>query len=121
LSRLREYLATNSEWDICDWQDVSYTTPLGAVHADVWQFEKRQEVICSELPLVGDFEEYWEQRPRHLRRNVRRYEDIATQAGLLEFQVTSDADSHLLNVLINLHAARWSTKGEPGMIEANHS
>jgi CelD/BcsL family acetyltransferase involved in cellulose biosynthesis len=121
LSCLREYLATNSEWDICDWQDLSYNTPLDALKRDVWGLEKREEVVCSEAQLNENFESYWEQRPRHLRRNVRRYRDKATQDASLEFQVTSDADSDLLNALIDLHAARWSTKGEPGMVEANHS
>ena len=85
------------------------------------QLHQREEVPCSEVALSGNFEQYWDARPRHLRRNVRRYADKARQNGSLEFHVARDADPELMEALFRLHAARWRTRGESGMIEANHS
>jgi CelD/BcsL family acetyltransferase involved in cellulose biosynthesis len=118
---LSEYLAANNEWDVCDWQDLSYDTSFAALSGDAWEIEKVEDMQCSEIALDGSFDQFWRQRPRHVRRNVRRYGDRARQNGPLDFQVSSEADARLIRTLITLHAERWSARGEPGMIEANHS
>ncbi len=120
LRLLRQHLSTCADWDICDWQDLSQNTPF-IVLLDELNGNTRDETPCSEITLAGAFDEFWQQRPRHLRRNVRRYGQKAQQAGSLEFQVSSAADPDLLNALVQLHSARWKKRGEAGMIEANHS
>lgn len=118
LSCIRDELAATHDWDVCDWQDLASDTPLASLTENT---EKHEEVICRELQFAGTFEDYWLELPRHLRRNVRRYGDKARQQGALEFHVAGSADRSLLHALIHLHGARWSARGEPGMIAANHS
>jgi CelD/BcsL family acetyltransferase involved in cellulose biosynthesis len=121
LDCLRQHLSLSDEWEVCDWQDLAQNTPFNALSGDMWQLYQREEVPCSEAALSGTFEQYWDTRPRHLRRNVRRYADKARQNGFLEFHVTRDADPELMQALFRLHAARWQRRGESGMVEANHS
>jgi CelD/BcsL family acetyltransferase involved in cellulose biosynthesis len=120
LACLRQYLSGCPDWDVCDWQDLSQDTPLTAL-LDRLDGNTRDETPCSETKITGTFEEFWQQRPRHLRRNVRRYRQKAEQNGPLEFQVSSDANPELLTALVQLHTARWKVRGENGMIEANRS
>ncbi len=117
---LREHLEQSDDWDVCDWQDLSYNTPLDSLSAKAWALEKQEEVFCTEVQLRETFEHFWQERPRHLRRNVRRGVNNARQNGSLAFQMTGNADRHLLDALMRLHTARWSLQGEPGMIAANH-
>ncbi len=120
VASLQQHLSVLAEWDVCDWQDLSQTTPLAALLGQM-DGHTREETPCSEITITGSFEEFWQQRPRHLRRNVRRYRQKAEQNGPLEFQVSSGADPDLLKALVHLHTARWKMRGESGMIEANHS
>ncbi len=121
LDRLRRLLETSDDWDVCDWQDLGYETKLGALSADGRQVQRRDEVQCSEAALSGNFDDFWQERPRHLRRNVRRYGEKAQQGGPLIFGVTSQADAEPMDALVRLHTARWTARGETGMIEANRS
>jgi CelD/BcsL family acetyltransferase involved in cellulose biosynthesis len=120
LSALGQHLSVRSDWDVCDWQDLAFNTPLAGLVKNL-NGSVLDETPCSEVTLAGDFEEFWQQRPRHLRRNVRRYRQKAEQTGPLEFQVSGSADPELLTALAQLHSARWKSHGETGMIEANHS
>lgn len=121
LSCLNEYLSSSNEWDVCDWQDLVDDTPLNTLAGGSCDFDKREEVECSRTVLGGTFEQFWDERPRHLKRNVRRYAEKARQSGALDFEATRKANPKLLDSLIRLHAARWCSRGESGMIEANHS
>jgi CelD/BcsL family acetyltransferase involved in cellulose biosynthesis len=120
LASLQQHLSVRADWDFCDWQDLSQNTPLAAL-LDQLDGNALDETPCSEITISGNFEEFWQQRPRHLRRNVRRYRQKAEQNGPLEFQVNSGASPELLRALVQLHSARWKMRGESGMIEANHS
>ena len=118
---LREHITSNSSWDICDWQDISNNTPLLALAGQGLDARVTSETPCSESALEDSYENFWQQRPHQIHRNVRRYTDKAKQSGTLQFSVTSTADPDLLDALIALHAARWQARGESGMIEANRS
>jgi CelD/BcsL family acetyltransferase involved in cellulose biosynthesis len=121
MARLDEELAETSDWDVCEWQDLAFDTPLQLLSREALNFEKREEIVCTEVKLPPSFDEYWQQRPRHLRRNIRRYSQKARQLGPLAFSVATEAQCDALYALIHLHASRWETRGEPGMIESNHS
>ena len=116
IERLRIHLEGNSDWDICNWQDLSLQTPLKAIASEIIE-----ETPCSEIPLTGTFDQYWSARSKSLRQNVRRDRLKAEVQGALHFEVRRALDPETMSALIELHAARWRRHGESGMIEENHS
>jgi CelD/BcsL family acetyltransferase involved in cellulose biosynthesis len=122
LVALERNLAANSNWDVCDWQDLSDDTPLRRLHFENGvNVLEREDVPCSQIRLTGTFEEFWALRSPDLRRNVRRYTQRAILGGPLRFIETNEANPELLDALIDLHGERWARRGEPGMIQANRS
>lgn len=115
LDLLADHLSRDSEWDVCDWQDLSADTPLEALGAAT------EDMPCSQLALPPCFETFLKARPAYLRRNLRRCKQMAAPLGALEFAVAEQPDSQLLTDLIELHGARWRESGESGMIAANGS
>ncbi len=113
---LRVHLAANPNWETCNWQDLSFDTPLERLASEI-----REETPCSEIRLTGTFEEYWKSRSKSLRQNVRRDRQKAESLGACEFEMSKQPDAESMNALIQLHSARWQRQGEPGMIEANRS
>jgi CelD/BcsL family acetyltransferase involved in cellulose biosynthesis len=117
MEALQDHLEHNSDWDICDWQDLSSATPLsGLKMASV-----SPDMPCSVIPLTGTFEQLWQSRSKDMRRNLRRYSERAKNIGSVEFEVSSAAGKEWLDELVRLHAARWEKQGETGMIAANRS
>lgn len=116
LRQLSAYLQSNTDWDLCDWQDLAFDTPL-----HLWGGTLGEDTVCSEVLLCGTFEEFWQSRPKDLRRNLRRYSERATTQAPVTFHVNSDANNELLQSLIRLHAARWEKHGESGTIAENNS
>ena len=101
--------------DVCDWQDLSVETPLQALG------EASDDTPCSQIRFGRSFEDFLTERPKDLRRNLRRYKEKAEALGKVRFAVTSGADRELLDTLIELHAARWQRSGQAGTIESNHA
>lgn len=116
LSQLQWHLASNTEWDLCNWQDLAANTPLHYLGGAL-----REDTVCSEVSLTGTFEEFWQDRPKDMRRNLRRYTERARSLAPVTFETAVDANEELLDTLVHLHAARWEKRGEPGMIAANNS
>jgi hypothetical protein len=94
---LGEYLAANEDWEVCDWQDLSYDTSLDLLSPGAWEITKQKDTVCTELPLPGDFAAFWEQRPRHLRRNIPRYAEKARQSTGHPFFYTNRSRSVTAN------------------------
>ena len=115
LDLLRKQLGHWTDWDICDWQDLSPDSPLRTLGTTV------EETPCTEIAIQQPFEEFLSTRGKDLRRNLRRYRQQAQAHGSVQFDVTEFADPKLIDALIELHRARWAEHGESGMIEANHS
>lgn len=116
LPQLRTYLQSNADWDLCRWQDLAVHTPLHLLGGNLVE-----DTICTEVPLLGTFEDFWKSRPKDLRRNLRRYSERAAATAPITFHVSSEADDELLDALIHLHAVRWEKRGESGTIAANNS
>lgn len=116
VEHLGSHLASDTTWDICDWQDLSFDTPLKRIAS-----ETVADTECYILPLTGSFEAYWKGRSKSLRQNVRRDMQKAQSRAPLRFEISTDADAESMAALIQLHAARWRKHGQPGMIEANRS
>ena len=122
LEGLGNHLHDNLDWDICDWQDLSTETPLKPLKpGHRFLIETHADSPCSEVNLALPFEEFLRNRPKGLRRNLRRYGERARAIGPVRFDVSREADAEIMNALIDLHAARWTKTGEAGMIQANGS
>lgn len=110
---LRSHLLEFDDWEFCNWQDLSADSPLQNL-----EFASA-DTPCSCLTLDGSFDGFLAQRPKDLRRNLRRYRAKAEGVGRVRFEVTETSEPGLLASLIDLHAARWQKSGESGTIEAN--
>lgn len=116
VKELRAYLASDANWEICNWQDLSFDTPLESLASKV-----EEDAACYRLALTDSFEQYWSERSKSLRQNVRRDRQKAESQAPLRFDVSTTADTEAMHALIQLHASRWQKQGERGMIEANQS
>ena len=113
LEAIESHLAHEADWEICNWQDLSAGTPLQALGA------VSEDTPCGHIALGDSFEQFLTERPKDLRRNLRRYKAKAELEGRLHFDVTANAEPDLITALIELHGARWREIGEVGTIEAN--
>lgn len=111
---LESHLRSRSDWDRCNWQDLSACTPLKAMASQVLD-----DTPCTEIPLTGGFEEYWAARSANLRRNVHRDDKKLAALGKVQFCATREGELKLVDKLLQLHTARWQKHGEPGMVRAN--
>lgn len=116
LNRLETHLYSHRNWDVCNWQDLSFDTPLRRLSSNVVE-----DTSCYVVPLTGSFEEYWKRRSKSLRQNVRRDRQKAESRAQFEFEVSAKPDPEPITALIRLHGARWRAHGQPGTIEANCS
>jgi CelD/BcsL family acetyltransferase involved in cellulose biosynthesis len=123
VERLGDYLRSQIDWDLCDWQDLSSNTPLQRLTdcEESLRTATIEDTLCTAIPLHGSFEDYWQARSSELKRNVRRYTQKAEAEGAIQFEVHEYPGSTLVDTLIELHAVRWHKRGEPGMIAANRS
>jgi CelD/BcsL family acetyltransferase involved in cellulose biosynthesis len=117
LSSLQTYLDEWEDWEVCVWQDLSAATPLAGLRGA----QIHPDMHCSEARLTDNFDVFWEQRSKDLRRNLRRYSQRARDMGTVEFEVSDEATPELLTALVRLHTLRWREQGQSGMIAANHS
>ncbi len=122
LDHLRNHLAADPGWDVCDWQDLSAQTPLAGIRPGAdFELIASPDVPCTEIRFNGSFEKFCASRSKDLRRNLRRYRKKAEAIGAVQFEVGNEAHPELMNALIELHTAKWEKRGEPGMIQANSS
>lgn len=119
VDELRRYLESASDWDVCNWQDLAFDTPLRNLSSHRLEVRVVEETECRQVRFRGGFAEYWNARPASLRQNVRRDRAKAESMAMLRFAATSEADAELMNALVRLHGARWQACGEPGTIAAN--
>jgi CelD/BcsL family acetyltransferase involved in cellulose biosynthesis len=119
---LASHLETWADWEICDWQDLSSSTPLAEMSsARGLRVSVASDVPCAVLSLPVSLHEFWAARGKELRRNVIRYRKKAEAKFSVNFEVSCDSRPDLLTILIALHEARWHSRGEAGMIAANRS
>jgi CelD/BcsL family acetyltransferase involved in cellulose biosynthesis len=121
LQTLSTHLEGRLDWDVCSWQDLSSPTLLAELPVSVTSMRVMEDMPCTEVPIMGNWEMYCRARPRGLRRNLRRYAEKAYQLAEFQFFAERDFKSQLLETLICLHTARWRRQGEAGMIAANCS
>jgi CelD/BcsL family acetyltransferase involved in cellulose biosynthesis len=115
LELLRGELSSRTDWDLCDWQDLSHDTPLAALGTAT------HDTPCSVIPIDQSFDTYFAALPSVMRRNLRRDKRKSEAAGAISFDVANRATPELLDALVDLHSARWEMDGQAGMIAANRA
>jgi CelD/BcsL family acetyltransferase involved in cellulose biosynthesis len=115
IESLRAELRRCTDWDLCDWQDLSAGSPLEQVGVT------SPDTPCSSVHLDGTYEAFLTERPKDLRRNLRRYKQRALAEGPVCFEVSERPEPEWMDALIELHAARWARLGDPGVFETNRS
>jgi len=119
MKALGQALEIRDDWDVCNWQDLNSETPLTRILGDGLCITVQGDIECTAIPVTGDFQQYWTERPRGLRRNVKRYLGKAKSIAQPEFLVSLKPEPEIMNALIGLHGARWRRSGSPGMIAEN--
>lgn len=67
--------------------DTAYQTPLAQAEG----VERTIQAVDMEIGLDGDFQSYWQQRPKSLRKNITRYNHrITRDLGHLDLRITRD-------------------------------
>jgi CelD/BcsL family acetyltransferase involved in cellulose biosynthesis len=121
LRLLAEQLREDRCWDVCNWQDLGEGTPLRSLPSDGLRLAVETDVECTEIPIHDGFEQWCDQRPHGLRRNLRRYLEKARAIEEPHFCVSPEPKTSLVDALVALHTVRWREHGQPGMIAANDS
>jgi CelD/BcsL family acetyltransferase involved in cellulose biosynthesis len=122
IEALGEHLESDSAWQVCEWQDLTESSPLLHIQPrTAFRTIVKQDIPCTKITLSKTFEEFWNSRPRHVRRNVTRYRRHASEHYAVAFETVTGAVPELFESFIRLHGNRWQLKGESGMIEENHS
>jgi CelD/BcsL family acetyltransferase involved in cellulose biosynthesis len=106
------YLADiRSEWDLCDWQDLSEDSPLiRCAPAGFWNsLEDDRPCMRAALPCNAD--EWEASLPHGLRRTVRVSTRRLERDGDLLFETLESATQ--IRELFHLHEIRWAMKGGP--------
>jgi CelD/BcsL family acetyltransferase involved in cellulose biosynthesis len=70
--------------------------------------------VCPVLELPATVEEWRNALPHGLKRNLRRYGERLPEARFAESR-----DPALIEDLIRLHDARWSMRGQPGVLRGD--
>lgn len=117
VASVQDYLAQMPDWEVADWTDLSPNHPVFSIPDAV----KREGIPTAEIVFTDDFERFWSERGKDLRRNLRRYRERAEQIAPLRFEIAQSAPAELIDTLLHLHTKRWQSQGEPGMVEANNS
>ena len=103
---LFEHLRRNRHrWDVLDLQPLPERSPLRSPDDGVAD-------ICPALPLPAKL-------GNNVAQNLRYYRRRAERAGAAIVPATADTLGELWTALRRLHAARWATRGMPGVLAAD--
>jgi len=103
MSLLKGHLLGNSAWEVCDWRDVAMNSPLAGLQlGDAFELRTAPDSHWSEVPIEGNFHQYWDGRPFALRRNFLKYLDKASSLDRPRFEVVTQADPEFVNAVIRL-------------------
>lgn len=98
------------------WDGLPAGSPVLRAAADMTGIVTSDE-IAPVLRLRTEARELLEAVPRGMRDNVRASRRRAEALGELAFEATGPDDcGHFLDALFALHAARWRSGGEPGVL-----
>lgn len=115
---LEEIARARDRFDLVDLQPLGTGSPLLEVPAPAGLVDTRSmQEPCPLLRLPGSRDELDPVLPPGMRQNLRYYRRRAERAGRLRFERATDASLPvLLQAWVELHGARWSERGGPGVL-----
>ncbi|HSP13176.1 MAG TPA: GNAT family N-acetyltransferase [Thermoanaerobaculia bacterium] len=105
-------------WDL---QQLRSTSPLlRAAPPEGWDDVVEDHDVCLVLPIEGASENLENIASTHFRKKLRYYRRSLEREGSVTIESpTPDTVDELMTTLFDLHAARWKTRGLPGMLAAD--
>jgi CelD/BcsL family acetyltransferase involved in cellulose biosynthesis len=102
-------------WDLQQLRSTS--TLLRAAAPEGWDDVVEDHDVCVVLP-IGDAGENLENlASTHFRKKLRYYRRSLEREGALAFETPeTETIDEFMSILFDLHAARWKTRGLPGML-----
>lgn len=116
---LEHLAAARAHWDLCHLQELRAASPLLAVkYPEALQVRAFAAGVCPVLRLPRDMSELRARLDSKFRRDVHRAGNHIRKSGETVFETASaeNLQEHL-EALFRLHAARWQSRNEPGMLE----
>jgi CelD/BcsL family acetyltransferase involved in cellulose biosynthesis len=108
---------SRDRWDALDLRDLPADSPLLAAAREIPGAAVEADGVSPALeqpPGAGSVEAVV---PRRLAENLRYYRRRAAKEGPVRCeQATAETLDPLLDALFRLHAARWRSRGEPGVL-----
>jgi CelD/BcsL family acetyltransferase involved in cellulose biosynthesis len=112
-----EHIARNrAAWDLCDFQELRAGSPLLAASFPDLRVRNEACGVCPVLPLPASWDELLASLPPKFRTDLRRARNRVRNAGAEIVAAASGNLEELLWALYRLHAARWNTQQEAGVM-----
>lgn len=113
------HLATRRDrFDSCEWPQLRVGSPLLEVSAPSgWSDRTDPSEPCPVLHLPRSFDALGTVVSRKTLRDLRTVRKRAEQAGAVRWESAGEQNlSELFDALLRLHAARWATREEAGVL-----
>jgi CelD/BcsL family acetyltransferase involved in cellulose biosynthesis len=116
-----DHLAQASDrWDVCDWQELTRASALLRLDkAEPLASYIEESDVCPVVPLPSTVDQFRDQLPSGLRRNVTRYREKLKREGPVRFETScgpARVDEYM-EALIRLHQAQWRDNPKKGMLQ----
>jgi CelD/BcsL family acetyltransferase involved in cellulose biosynthesis len=119
LAALDGYLSESRDcWDLCDFHQLRPTSPwIGRHQTAGIPVTLHEQEPCPVLNLPMNLEDLAQTIPKRQLDNCRYYWRRANRSGRIEIEQanSSNLDS-ILQILFDLHAARWKSRGAEGAL-----
>lgn len=112
LASIFEYVFSKTDqWDEISLKQISSGSPNYSFFSNEVNFPNhkvnlREIIGVPYLRIMGDFESYFDQRPKLFKKQIRRYTRKLDQLGNLKFEVTGDINPSLLSEIVELNRNR---------------
>ncbi|MGG5807703.1 GNAT family N-acetyltransferase [Falsiroseomonas sp. CW058] len=115
---LPELALRGDRWDACEWPQLrAGSALLDAPLPPGWAEDRAEADPCPVLHLPPRIEELGEAVPRDQLESLGRRRQRAAKKGALGFERAGPGNAaELLEAHLRLHAARWTKRGEEGVL-----
>lgn len=114
---LRQLTELSGRFDLAEWPQLRPGSPLLQAAPPGWVSRVEPDGVCPATPLPRTLDSLGEAVSRKTLRDLRTVRKRAAAAGALAWMdAEQDSIGSLFDALLRLHAARWETQGEAGVL-----